>query len=118
MSNAVEIKFVKLRAAYMAAKAKLDALSSQLTSKYGDGYSSAWLKSSESTKLDRLREAADKHGDAFTDYVASISPRDWSYGVPCYWVRESLTFADVTRPANEQLSVVPPMAYGASRPRT
>ncbi len=118
MSNAVEIKFDKLRAAYMTAKAKLDAFASQLASKYGDGYSSAWLKNSESTKLDRLRESADKHGDAFTDYVSSFSPRDWSYGVPGYWVRETLTFADAARPVNEQLSVVPPMAYGASKART
>lgn len=118
MINAAEIKFDKLRTAYMAAKAELDAFASQLASKYGDGYSSAWLKSSESTKLDRLRETADKYGDAFTDYVASFSPRYWSYGVPAYWVRETLTFADAARPVNEQLSVVPPMAYGATRPRT
>lgn len=118
MGNAAEIRFDKLRAVYMVAKAKLDAFASQLASKYGDGYSSAWLKSSESTKLDRLRESADKHGDASTDYVSSFSPRDWSHGVPVYWVRETLTFANAARPVNEQLSVVSPMSYGASRPRT
>ena len=113
-----EVQFDKLRTAYMAAKTKLDAFASQLASKYGDRYPRTWLKSSESTKLDRLRESADKHGDAFTDYVASFSPRDWSYGVPDDWVRESLAFADAARHVNEQLSVVPPMAYGATRPRT
>jgi hypothetical protein len=118
MSNAVEIKFDKLRSDYLATMAKLTEHRAALASKYGPNYLNAWLGPTEITKLSKLEDAAFLRSVAFTEHLESFSPRDWSYGVPAYWVRESLTFADAARPANEQLSVVPPMAYGATRPRS
>lgn len=118
MSNDVEIKFDKLRADYLATMAKLTEFRATLASKYGPNYLNSWLRPGEITKLNKLGDAAEKRSNAFTEHLESFSPRDWSYGVPSCWVREMLTFADAARPVNEQLSAVPPMAYGTTRPRT
>jgi hypothetical protein len=117
MSNAVEIKFNKLRADYLATMAKLTEFRATLASKYGPNYLNSWMRPAEIAKLNKLGDAADKCSNAFTEHLESFSPRDWSYDVPAYWVRETLTFADAMRPLDEPLSVVPPMAYGATEPR-
>lgn len=113
-----EAKFDRLRARHLEKQKALYSFQSKLQQRLGPGWNSSWLKASDEDKLHRLREAADKTGRTFFDYLQSISPRDWSYGVPAYWVHETLTFADAMRPTNEPLSVVPPMAYGATEPRT
>lgn len=118
MSNAVEIKFDKLRADYLATMAKLTEFRATLASKYGPNYLNAWMRPAEITKLNKLVNVAEKRSNAFTDYVASFSPRDWSYGIPVWWVREKLLFADAVRPVNEPLSVVPPLSHGSTVPRS
>lgn len=111
-------RFDTLRAKYLAAKAKLDEVSSALSVKYGSEYRDSWLRVGERKARSKARDAAEKAGDALTDHVATFSPRDWSYGVPQSWVRESLTYEDAARPVGEPLSVVPPLSWGATKPRT
>lgn len=111
-------RFETLRAKYLAACEKRDGLDSTLRARYGGDYQDSWLKAGDRKALDRLRAACDRAGDAFTAHLASFSPRDWSYGVPCHWVRESLMYEDAARPAGEPLGVVPPLSYGATRPRS
>lgn len=118
MKDRTRERFDALRAKYLAAKAKLDEVSAALATKYGSDYHDAWLKAGERTARQKARDAAEKAGDAFTEHVATFSPRDWSYGVPQSWVRESLTYEDAARPVGEPLSVVPPLSWGATKPRT
>lgn len=118
MSARDRVKFDALRAKYLAAREKRDAVDLALRVKYGGDYQDAWLKAGERTALDRLRAARDRAGDAVFEHVQAISPRDWSYGVPQTWVCESLTFEDAARPVGEALSVVPPLSYGAERARS
>lgn len=110
-------RFDALRARYLTAKAKLDDVNAAHEAKYGPGCQESWLKPGERTAYRKAKDAAERAGEAFTDYVAAISPRDWSRGVPFHWVRESLTYEDATRPLGEVLSVSPPLAWGASAPR-
>lgn len=112
-----EVQFNKLHAAYMAAKAKLDEHETKLRGSCGDERGTLWPTPTEQRKRNQLREKTTKAQDAFFEYLQSVSPRDWSRGVPAYWLYESLTFADAARPVNEQLSVVPPMAHGATSPK-
>ncbi len=118
MQDLREIKFNKLRAKYTTAKSALDTYEAQLRGTRGDARGTLWPTPAEKRKQDKLRERMVKAQDAFFEHMQSISPRDWRYGVPAYWLYESLTFADAVRPTNEPLSVVPPMAYGATEPRT
>jgi hypothetical protein len=111
-------RFEALRARYLDAKAKWAALHDALGDKYGSGYQDSWLRAGERSALARLRKATERWGDAFTEHVATFSPRDWSYGVPQAWVREDLTYEDAARPVGEPLSVVPPVAWGYEVPRT
>ena len=111
-------KFDVLRAKYLSAKAKRDDTDSRFVARYGSGYQNSWLNAVDRLALHRARTAVEKAGDALTEHVATFSPRDWSYGVPQSWVRESLTYEDAARPVGEPLSVVPPLSYGATKPRT
>jgi len=111
-------KFDKLRARYVAVRVKWDEFDSALSRKYGSGFQGSWLKAGERKAKERLGAAMDKAGDAVFEYVQAISPRDWSTGVPAYWVRESLTFEDAVRPVDEPLSVTPPLSYGSTSPKT
>lgn len=111
-------KFDKLRAAYIAKQAKWSELETSFRCRYGDGYQKHWLKAGDATKLERASKAMDKAATALFAHIQSISPRDWSYGVPCHWIYEKLTWEDAIRPKGEPLGVVPPLSYGASHPRT
>ena len=111
-------RFDALRAKYLSAKAKRDDIDSRFVGRYGSGYQSSWLNAHDQIARNRARSAVEKAGDALTEHVATFSPRDWSYGVPVSWVRESLTYEDAARPVGEPLSVVPPVAWGYTKPRT
>mgnify|MGYP000948461977 CR=1 FL=1 len=113
-----EAKFDRLRTTHVAMRDELDKFESTIRRKYGPGWNMTWLSRAEETKLESLRKRSYESGKKFFDFVQSISPRDWSYDVPASWVREDLTFADAVRPVNESLSVVPPLSYGATVPRT
>jgi len=111
-------RFDELRGKYLAAKEKRDALDVEFGSRYGSGYQASWLKAGDRKAQERATAALNKVGDAMFEHVKSFSPRDWSHGVPAYWVRESLTFEDAARPLGEPLSVTPPLSYGSTRPKT
>lgn len=111
-------RFETLRQQYLDADRKRDEHDSALRSKYGRGWRPWWLTAAEERAANRLRNAHDKASREFFGHLQSISPRDWSYGVPAYWLYEKLTFEDAVRPASEALSVVPPLAYGATVPRS
>ncbi len=84
----------------------------ELGAKYGRNFSSSWLSAGQRKKLESLRNKESKIGDKIVDLLVKVSPRDWMYGVPAWWVREKLTWEDAIRPKNEPLSVVVPGAYG------
>lgn len=107
-------KFDGLRARYAELTRKRDAHDDAMRAKYGSGYSESWLKRSEALVLAKLRNAREVVGDKLFEHVQAISPRDWSRGVPMYWVLMDLTYEDAVRPLGEPLSVVPPMSYGAT----
>ncbi len=101
-------RFETLQTAARVAAGAWQTLKVDLTFKYGDR---AYASRTETAKLDRLHSAETRTFNKFTDYLASISPRDWRSGVPCVWLRDSLTFDDaITR---GQLSTVPPAAWGS-----
>lgn len=108
-------KFEALRAKYIVARDAAEAMEMAMSEKYGNR---RYLSNSERVRFDRLRAKQHKAGEAFSRHLDKISPRDWSYGVPAAWLYESLRFEDATRPANEPLSEVPPLSYGAVTPRT
>lgn len=118
MSDASRKKFDALRERYVARKAAREALSSELREKYGSEPPRSWLTRGERAAVDRIDSAMDVAQIRFFVHLREISPRDWSYGVPAWWVYENLTYEDAVRPVGEKLSVVPPMAYGATAPRT
>lgn len=110
MSN--EAKFDAKRAKYLKAVEKRTAIQVELATKYGDGFKNSWLNAGELRRLEGAKTRASDLADEFFVFVASISPRDWSNGIPFTWIVEKLTYADaVTRGA---LSVVPPASYGGS----
>lgn len=111
-------RFDALRAGYVAARERLDLREMAITSKYGPGWHKYYLSRAEARGLDQARAAIDKAGDAFYTNLKTISPRDWSYGVPTCWLYEKLTYNDAARPVSRPLSVVPPLAYGATVART
>lgn len=86
--------------------------------KYGPEWQASWSSRGERTSVDRARTAEEKAADAFNAHLAAIQGRDWSYGVPGSWLREEITFDDAVRPPSEKLSVVPPIAFGYTSPRT
>ena len=111
-------KFDQLRSKYLAAYAKLHDHDVALRVRYGGNYEKPWLKASDRNALEREHAAVSRAGDAFFKHLQSISPRDWSYGVPIHWLYEKLSYEDAVRPEGQRLSVVPPLAYGATHPRT
>lgn len=111
-------RFDALRAAYLAKKANLDDYENGIRRKYGGAWNRSWLRNTEEKRLAQKTEATDKARRKFFDFVMSISPRDWNYGVPYHWICEELTYEDAVRPLDEKLSVVPPLAYGYTEHRT
>ena len=110
-------RFDSLRARYLTARKKYNDLDIAFSSRYGRTYNKTWLSAADRKKLENARASADKAGDAFYEYVKTISPRDWSYGVPIHWISEDLTFEDAIRPLGEKLSVSPPPSFGSSASR-
>lgn len=118
MTDKKRERFDALRAKYVAQKARLDEREGAFRARYGSTWERSWLTRGEETTLDRIEAARDKARRRFFDYIQSISPRDWSYGVPYRWIAEDLPYEDAVRPLGEKLSVVPPLAYGATEHRT
>ena len=111
-------KFDRLRARYVEAAARLDEADVEFAGRYGARYATTWLSRRDQQRLERLRAARRKAEEAIFAHVQAHSPRDWGRGVPQAWVCASLTWDDAVRPLGEPLSVVPPMSYGATAPKT
>jgi len=107
-------KWDDLRAALAKTDSEQETLESALRGKYGMNYQRSWLGRGDQARLDKLREKADKIGEKIYEIADRLSPRRWDQGVPSWWVRHNLTWEDMTRPADEPLSVVVPGAYGYS----
>ena len=106
-------KWDELHAKLVAASEAELAYEIELGAKYGHNFQSQWLSKGQKTKLEALRAKKDKIGAKIYELVTRVSPRDWSYGVPAWWVRSELTWEDAIRPKNEPLSVVVPGSYGS-----
>lgn len=111
-------RFDVLRARYAEADRKFRERDVALSVKYGSCYQKSWLSADARERLERASALRDRAGGAFFTYLQRISPRDWGYGVPVHWLYEELSYDDAVRPADEKLSVSPPLAYGAATPRT
>lgn len=102
-------RFEALQARWRAAHDKQHDLRFKLRYAYGDTYYIHAPKAKRD-RADRASKAADFVQDAIFAWLDANSPRSWRTGVPCYWVCESLTYADAI--TTGQLSVTPPVAYG------
>lgn len=111
-------KFDALRAKYLLARDKFDEYERRMRRRYGSEFVPYWGTAVEQKTIDKLRAAKDRGGRALFDHIQAVSPRDWSYGAPVRWLYEDLIWEDAVRPVGEKLSVVPPLAYGATSPRT
>lgn len=100
-------KFQALQTAWRVTSKARDQYRCDLQCKYG---SHAYAKTTERKRLDQLDRAEKRASDRFVVFLQKVSPRDWQSGMPCSWLRDSLTFEDAqTRGA---LSTVPPPAWG------
>lgn len=102
----------ELHTALAKATEAKDEFDRQLHAHYGR-YEDQWLTKTQRAKLTALRAKEDKIGEKIFELVTRVSPRDWSYGVPVWWVRRELTWEDAVRPKNEPLSVVVPGSWGS-----
>lgn len=101
-----------LHAAYARAHEAELAYEIELSAKYGHNFQRQWLSKGQRDKLESLQARKDKIGEKIFELITRVSPRDWSSGVPSWWVQSKLTWEDAIRPANEPLSVVVPGSYG------
>ncbi len=109
-------RFCTARGRYQTAYAALQDHEIDLAVKYGR-CAREWCSTKEKRRTEQLRAALDRASAAFHKLLATLSPRDWSYGVPSHWLCLHLSYEDATRPVGEPLSVVPPLSYGSTTPR-
>ena len=114
-SATAKARWDALRAAYLTADEVASALRRTLELKYGSS-NVRWASTGERNRLDKLTERRDKIGNKITELLVKISPRGeaWLSGVPAHWIYGKLTWEDAVRPVGEQLSVEPPLSWGAT----
>lgn len=108
-TSATATRFAQLQARWQDADLAARLLRNELDRRY---QSHRYAKSGERKKLESLERAGRKHSDRFLGLLASISPRDWTSGVPVVWLRDGLTYADAV--TTGALSVVPPPSWGST----
>lgn len=72
-----------------------------------------YASTAERKRLEVLQRAAQRAGNRLYAYLAAISPRDWSTGVPVSWIIGRLTFDDATTAG--QLAMIPDPAWGSTQ---
>ena len=92
-----EVEFNRLRAKYLKARAKSDALKAEFSDRYGGEWKRDWLTDSEQKKLNAAKDSVDAAVDSFFDFLDTLSPRNWRSGVPWLWVVEELKFAEAVK---------------------
>lgn len=97
MTDNAKKRFKRLRNAYMLKRDRLWVVEHELRASYALPYEARWLTRPQQRRLDAARTAMSRAGDALYAHLAEISPRDWSYGVPCTWLYEQLTYDDAVR---------------------
>lgn len=118
-SSADRRRFEQIRERYIQAEEAYQEAEIKLGARWGHARNwKTYLKAADRKRLERLSAAKEREKDKFFELLQRISPRDWTYGVPSHWVVEKLPYEDAVRPANEPLSVEPPMAFGATASRT
>lgn len=112
-------RFEGFRARYLAAVVRLDEASAPMRARCGYHQDwRQWITRAEGRRLEALHGRVDAAADRLLKHIETFSPRDWRSGTPAHWVYEKLTYEDAARPRSERLSVVPPLAYGHSKPIT
>lgn len=108
-------RWVSLHDRLRVARETLNMLEKSLAARYGwaDGWRS-WLGRTDRKMLEVKRRAVTAIEDQIFALLDEISPRNWRSSVPARWVASDLTWEDATRPLGQALSVVPPLAYGAT----
>lgn len=108
-------KFEAMRAAYFeASQAASSELITQSLKYGGDRNARSWASRGDKMRLEKLEAKRDRIGDKIVDFIVKESPRgeSWRSGVPSHWLTEKLAWDDIVKPANEELSTLPPTAYG------
>lgn len=104
--NALHLRLIVARGVFAACERRLRG-------QYGE-FQPAWLTKVQRAELDQKRAAVHKVEEKIFALLDEVSPRNWRSGVPAHWVASELTWEDAIRPLGEPLSVVPPLAYGAT----
>jgi hypothetical protein len=86
-----------------------------LAVKYGSA-NVRWASRAEQRKLEQLRERRDRACERIFAMLEE-APRDWTTGVPQWWVCTELTYDDAFRSASKPLSATPPLSFGATEPK-
>jgi hypothetical protein len=117
MAGKAKARFDSLRAAYLAADRAARDEAIHQSVKYGtERDARSWASKGEKSKLQKLEKKKDKIGDKIIDLIIQESPRGemWMSGAPTSWLREKITWEDVTKTSNEPLTFLPPAPYGWS----
>lgn len=111
---------IPTRAQWDAAQAKwreldkrLDTHRNALSFKYGEA---KWASRTEKAQSEKLYAQMSKISDKIFGWLDQMTDRRWTSGVPSHWVAGELSYDDARKPASVPLSVVPPLAYGATSP--
>lgn len=108
----------RLQAQYRAVRDQRDTADIEMRVKYHTD-SNRWkmyaLKR-EVQRVEKLERACERIAEKLCAMWTRLGKRNWSSGVPAHWIYTSLTFEDMVRPLSEPLSVVPPLAFGATQP--
>ena len=113
--EAARQKWEKLQAEFRKRSGEIEECDRELALKYGRGHL-MWASRGERAQIEKEKRQRDRVQEKIYAMAETLSPRNWLSGVLAFWVASSLTFDDLIRPLGEPLSVVPPLAYGASSP--
>lgn len=108
-------RFESAQRRYREAEERRETFRRAMLAKYGRlDPPRAWMTRGEIDRLERIRRAEDRAGDALFAVLDRVSPRGWRSGPPFAWVMTELSWEDAA--TSGALSAVPPCGYGA-RPR-
>lgn len=105
-------RFESARRRYREAEERRETFRCAMLAKYGRlDPSRAWMTRGEVDRLERVRRAEDRAGDALFAVLDRVSARSWRSGPPFWWIMTELSWEDVT--TSGALTVIPPCDYGS-----